>query len=225
MDNLLETYQKTQQSELEIRIKDVALSTIEGILLDMEKNYTVEHVTFIDSIDYSAGHVKTGMRSIIQDGKAIKKEGIYKKRIQKVMGSSVIAQYSVDLSEERTIPISEVASNPTVILLKHRYSYLLPKHKDWRVDISIVRKAELTGEGIRQSVKSFFTDIKSMQDLFIEVRKKKFNFEYQLEIEHIGTNHKVTQKEIEDVVALPFKLADANVEKKIKFKEKQIKAL
>ena len=218
MDSLLQKFtDDTIESpiELEIRYKDVSLEMIFNLLTYMNKNYKIKHETFIDSIDYKQSK-KIGMRTYLNEGKKVNVEPIYKERIEKVMITNPICDYSVDLSTEKIIDISQLPKNPTNILLKHRYSYKLPEHSNWRVDITITRKSELTAEGIKRSVNEFFINISSLEQLFNELRKKKFNYIYNMEVEFIGSKKtNIREDDIKKISTLPFKIVDENVESKL----------
>lgn len=217
MDSLLATYEKphAEHLELEIRIKGAKLDTISNLLTAVDKDYPVEHSTFIDAVNYKPNNIKIGLRTYLKDGKKVSTETVFKERIDNILTSNPITEYSVDLSIERSIPMSEVPANPSNILLKHRYSYLLPKHKDWQVDITITRKSELTSEGIKTAVKSFFRDVNSFTELIAEVKKRKFQYTFNIEIEHHGKNKSISSEEIQEISILPFKMVDENVEMKL----------
>lgn len=218
MERLIEEYNKESIDpiELEIRYKDIELSTVENLLTYTMKQYDVSHETFIDSIDYGSDQ-KIGLRTFIIDGKKSRSDGIHKEQITKVMETNPIGRYSVDIAYEKSIPIEDAPKDPSNIILKHRYSYPLPKHTDWRVDITISKRSELTSEGIKNSVNLFFNGIKSIEDLFQVLKKKKFNYTYQIEVEHIGSDKKITAETIREMAILPFKMVDSDIEMKLYF--------
>ena len=220
MERLLTECDKesTDMIELEIRYKDIELATIENLLFYTMKQYDVTHETFIDSIDYTET-TKIGLRTFLKDGKKVKTEGIHKESITKVMDHNPIGKYSVNISYEKKMAVEDAPKDPANIILKHRYSYLLPKHKDWRVDITISKKSELTSAGIKNSVQMFFNSVKSPEDLFMLLKKKRFNFTHQIEIESVGSIKKLTPEIIKDIAILPFKMVDSDIEMKLNFSQ------
>lgn len=219
MEKLIDRYQEdsTDPVELEIRYKDIDIETLENLLRYATKQYNVEHLTFIDAIDYR-GDNKFGTRAFLTNGKRTNTEVINKESIERVVCTNPVGKYSVDLSIERTTRNAGASNDPKNIILKHRYSYILPQHKEWRVDISISKASELTSEGIKKSVQTFFTNISNIDELFEMLRKKKSHYDFKVEIEHIGTNRNdITVDVIKDISILPFKVMDSNVEVKLYF--------
>lgn len=218
MESLLKTYRDStidEPLEIEIRYKDIQLETVSNLLTYMMKNHIVEHQTFIDALNYNQDK-KIGLRTFLKNGKKDSIEPVFKDSIDKVLDTNPICDYSLNLSIEKVIDIKEVPKNPTNILLKHRYSYSLPMHKNWRVDITITRKAELTAEGIKKAVKEFFVDITTVEQLFDELRKKRYNYMYNMEIEYTGKqDHDIKVSDIKSISTLPFKIVDENVESKL----------
>ena len=218
VDNIFDIYNKIpvkERKDYEIEIRYLERyspqSTVIRLLKAVRDKFEVVETNFIDSLDYINGE-KIGTRTYIENNKTTKSVQYKKVQLSQILKQNTIGQYRITLAKETEIEKSDVSNNSSVILLKRRFSYTIPKFKNWRVDISIIRKTEPSPESIKASFKSFFNEISTFDQLIEGIINRPHVYTYQVEIEYIDTKN-LNEEDIEDIAISPFLTIDKNIEK------------
>ena len=205
--------------ELEIRYAENSLSTatvIDLIKIGIEK-YNAKEILFIDSLSYG-DNFKVGTRTMVENNTTTKSEYYKKTIVNRQHKQNMVGKYSLNLSKEMSIDPEDIPTNLSTILLKRRFSFVIPKLKWWRFDISIVRKTEPSTMCLKMAFKEFFTDITTLDSLLEKIAKRSHIFSVYLEIEYITTEN-VTEGTVDEASMIGFLVANPDVENNIRFQQ------
>lgn len=208
--------------EFEIRYADnsITQNTVISLIDNALKELNATEEQFIDSLEYTELG-KIGTRTYINKNKTNSCTRFRKEMIKNGKRQNIIGSYSVNICKETDINKSEVPLNVTTVLLKKRYSYILPTYQDWRVDISIIRKTEPSSICIKSAHKEFFIGITTFSDLVAKIEERPYIYSYQIEIEYIGTKN-IKELDVEKVSIAPFLRIDGNIENKIMYEQESL---
>uniref|UniRef100_A0A6C0LIZ7 mRNA (guanine-N(7))-methyltransferase n=1 Tax=viral metagenome TaxID=1070528 RepID=A0A6C0LIZ7_9ZZZZ len=226
--NVYEQYNKIDKKErkkyeVEVRYKTESLAkkSILDLIKSIRGKLKLTEDNFIDFIEYK-DQVKIGTRVSIINNKSDVSVPYRKETIAKTHDKNLIGQYTVNLSKEENVNEADIPKNPSVILLKRRFQYVLENHKNWRVDMTIIRQSESASSSIKLAFKEFFTDISSFEDLLEVISKRPHIYKYSVEIEYID-NKNISEAEIKKISIMPFILDNPNIESNIMFEQETLK--
>lgn len=213
------TVKERKHCEFEIRYasSDIAQNSIISLINNAEKKFNVIKEEFIDNLEYT-NCGKTGTRTYVNRGKTDKSIYFKKELIQTTQLHNIIGRCSLNICRETEISKSDLPRDTSIVLLKKRYSYILPTHKDWRVDISIIRKTEPTSVCIKSAFADFFVETPTFDKLTPKLRECSYLYDYQIEIEYIGTKN-IKETDIDVVALSPFLLIDKNIQNIILYEQ------
>lgn len=208
------------QYELEIRYVNTSLSkTLLAELINMGiSKYNATDISFIDTLSYINENLKIGMRTKVENKTTTTSEYFKKETMDSYRSSNSIGKYSIFLAKELPVSKEEVPTNLSVVLLKRRFSFFISEEKNWRYDISIIRKTEPSSMCIKTAFREFFIEYSDINILLKSISEKSFIYSINLEIEYVDKKN-IVYESLDNILRLPFLMNNPKIEDVIKFQQ------